>query len=831
MHQKNVMKTKKLNLCLSCQICEAVCPKNCISMEYGLGQFLPKIDINCIDCGLCLKICPGMDLDPLNMGYEKEITDTKLAGNVIKSYTAYSKNLKIRPISTSGGLITTLIAGLIENKKFDAAFVLPFDYFKNEPVQLKAVNQIDEILSSAKSKYIPASAYKIIEELKKGNDSKYIIVGTPCLIRGVKNYLKNNKINYDNLLFLGLFCDRTLNYNIIKYYENKYSNSEEKIIKFEFRTKENNGWPGNSKICFDSGRELIVDRDVRVQLKKYFQLNRCLFCYDKLNQMADISFGDCYLKEKEDFNGKSSVIIRTKKGEEIFNEYSYLFEFEDEKIEDICKSQNLIGKKENIDNMKIFYNKCIHNSEYLLDFDIHKAEKNLSKLQKYVHWGITYNVRKIKLHAIFSKIVNKLETVGKFVIIFAILGIAILKDIIPRNNKEKARAKRNVIIVGGGLFNKGAQAMTFTTVDQIKRRFPNKEIYLFSTDDFERRKSEKELYKFNILPWDLKIKFELLNYTGVKVIKNKYSNYMEDIKNIIKDADIMVDISGYTLSSQWGFMSSLRYLLNLMIAKKESVRYYILPQSIGPFNYHPIEKIFVYPLFKLYLKYPEKIFAREEEGLKCVQKFTKKNAQKGYDIVLVNRGYIADNIYNNVCLKSIQIKQNSVGIIPNKTAIGNSNPDQIYEVYKSIINKLNAVGKTVYILRHSYEDLQICKKIKAMFPNNGDVMLISEDLSAIELENIIKQFDFVIASRYHSIIHSYKNGVPVIAMGWATKYHELLNEFGQLDYFFDVRFSIPKKQIEDKLSDMISNYKNEKIKIIEKINKMDEKRIYDSYFY
>lgn len=327
------------------------------------------------------------------------------------------------------------------------------------------------------------------------------------------------------------------------------------------------------------------------------------------------------------------------------------------------------------------------------------------------------------------------------------------------------------------------------------------------------------------------MKFELLNCTGIKVLENGYFTHMSNIRSIIRNADVFIDISGYALSSQWGFMPSLIYLLNIMIAKKESARYYILPQSIGPFDYSYIEKLCIYPLFKLYLRYPEKIFAREEEGLKCIEKVSKENMQKGYDIVLINKGYNIENIFNDVCLKSIKIKENSVGIIPNKKAIENSNHDQIYEIYKNIIDKLIVAQKTVYVVRHSYEDLQLCKKIKSLFIDNENVIMISDDLNAIELENIIKQFDFVVASRYHSIIHSYKNGIPVISMGWATKYHELLSEFEQLDYFFDVRSEISKKQIEDKLSDMMSKYKIEKIKILEKIDKINEKEIYDNYYY
>ena len=40
-----------------------------------------------------------------------------------------------------------------------------------------------------------------------------------------------------------------------------------------------------------------------------------------------------------------------------------------------------------------------------------------------------------------------------------------------------------------------------------------------------------------------------------------------------------------------------------------------------------------------------------------------------------------------------------------------------------------------------------------------------------------------------------KNGTPCIAIGWATKYHELLKTFKQEDYIFDVRKNMDTNSI------------------------------------
>lgn len=51
--------------------------------------------------------------------------------------------------------------------------------------------------------------------------------------------------------------------------------------------------------------------------------------------------------------------------------------------------------------------------------------------------------------------------------------------------------KKNVVLFGGSLFNKGAQAMTFITVDEIAKRMPDHNVILLSSKDYERNELEK----------------------------------------------------------------------------------------------------------------------------------------------------------------------------------------------------------------------------------------------------------------------------------------------------------------------------------------------------
>ncbi len=813
--ENTVLKARNLNLCVSCEICVLICPKKAISMKNSLGQFLPVIDRNkCILCGKCLDLCPGLDIYPKKLRLSKSIKNT-LMGNYLGCYIAESKNPLIRKRSTSGGLITNLVVKLIEDKVYDATFILNFEKFEEKPVRLKPTNNVNEIINAAKSKYIPVSLYEIIKILRRKEQKRYIIIATPCLIYGIKKFVEEFNIPSDNLLFLGLFCSNTLNFNILKFYKEKYAKKNEKIEKFIFRTKERFGWPGHTKIIFDSGRSIILHRKIRMGLVKFFSLNRCLYCFDKLNFLSDISFGDCYIKNKTSIKGKSSIIVRTEKGKKIFDKYSYLFNWEKISIDDIFNSQKIERKFNNLAYAKIIIKKNTIYPEFEGETDFNsKLEKKLKKLEKYIRLGANYNNFKIQLKQWVERGIDKIKRISyKILIPFLLL----FEGYIHRTKRiisPKYKNLKNILIFDGKFFNEGAQAMSLIASDQLKKIFPKKDIYHFSNNitDIEKSQSEKNKYKIKILPWTFDLKFIVLRSLYKYIFKDsKYINLKNDLLSVIRNASFIIDLSGFALSSQRGTYVCRSYLMNLIIAKKFSIPIYLLPQSFGPFIFSLKDRLYLFPLFKWYLEYPNKIFTREKEGLKYLRMFTNENVQKAYDIVLQHEISDLTKIFHkNIKFKEIKVEPGSVGLIPNINVINLTDREEIYLKYTLIIKYLINLKKTVYLLWHSHSDLSIWVELKERLPNNMYVKLISEDLNSIELENIIRQFDFLITSRYHALIQAYKNGVPSIVISWASKYYDLLKNFDQLDYYFDIRKDIDINIFYSKINQMLANIEKEK---------------------
>lgn len=396
--------------------------------------------------------------------------------------------------------------------------------------------------------------------------------------------------------------------------------------------------------------------------------------------------------------------------------------------------------------------------------------------------------------------------------------------------------KRFIIISGGELFNKGAQAMTFITINELRKRFPEKEIVVLSGGDYDRIPYEKRKYNFLIRPNRIYTKrlydpFDI--WSQQYLIKQKST---DDMINILENADFMVDISGYALSSQRGIDVSLEFLHRIYVARYYKIKVFLLPQSFGPFDYKEPYKKIMYLLLKTLLKYPVLVCAREYNGYSLLKKYCNKNLIKCDDIVWNNHSKIdLLNLYKNeIPSHSIQIMtKNNVAIVPNVRLIeyGEEEFDYI-SFYSGIINYLLKQKFNIYIVSHSDEDIELCKAIKGAFYNTSEVINVNVEINFWEYENFIKNMQFVIASRFHSVVHAYKQCVPVLVIGWSEKYKELVEITHQKKYIIDVRNGIVCEDVIDLLKVLQKNitYEKEKIKQAVEISKQKES-IFEKIFY
>ena len=391
--------------------------------------------------------------------------------------------------------------------------------------------------------------------------------------------------------------------------------------------------------------------------------------------------------------------------------------------------------------------------------------------------------------------------------------------------------KKYILVTGGELRNKGAQAMSFITADEMAKRYPECEVILFSSGDYKRPDEEKNNYKFRILPFP-GFGESISLCTGLlrgKYLKRENGKAFAEYGDIFKNAVVFLDISGFALGSKWTYGRNISYMRRIRLAKHFNIPVYLMPQSFGPFEYEGKNAKKIHRTLRKYLPTAKLIMARENEGKKLLKDiYHLENVIKTPDLVLQNRAIDLNNVFHNPPpKKDIMISEHSVAIIPNSKNNVFGNVDKVIELYRKIADKLLAKDYSIYLIYHALEDLKICNRIKELFSDCEKVKVVVEELSCIDFDEIVGEFDFIIGSRYHSIVHAYRRAVPAVVLGWAVKYQELTDCLGQKQYCFSVTDENSYESILDKIEQMCDKRCEESQRIATGVSQIQKESVYD----
>ena len=320
MNEKNVNYVVKKQLCLGCGACGVVNSANCIEFNQSGAFNFPEAS-NCIKCGLCLKVCPGLGFNKQQRNFEYK-HESIYIGKYQSIFIAHSSDKKIRFSASSGGIVTQILLYLIGHHIVDKAiFVRRSD--KN-PIENDTVitDSREEIINGMGSRYYPVSpCLKIKDVLNDKTNKKYVFVGKGCDIEGMEK-LKEMYPNLTKKIFFstGIFCDHIPSRKALEEFLKIHGIEKKDIREISYRGR---GWPGFATIKFDKKESFKIPYEIMWQsLKGYnFSNFRCSLCPDGMAELADISVGDPWIKKKEiSGDGDSLVICRTTKAEKIFKE-------------------------------------------------------------------------------------------------------------------------------------------------------------------------------------------------------------------------------------------------------------------------------------------------------------------------------------------------------------------------------------------------------------------------------------------------------------------------------------------------------------------------------
>ena len=388
---------------------------------------------------------------------------------------------------------------------------------------------------------------------------------------------------------------------------------------------------------------------------------------------------------------------------------------------------------------------------------------------------------------------------------------------------------RNIIITGGGMLNKGAQAMTLIAVHELRKRFPDHCIYLYSPVDLANKNLDKNQFAFDFISW-YPLKFARCQHRLPLRLLCKLRNGKElaQCEEIYKNCDAMIDISGYALGSNWSEKVCCDFLDVLEFAQAFGIPVYLMPQSFGPFEFgagHPG----IDDRCRKLLPTCRAILAREQEGYDAlVNTYGLTNVQLAPDLVLNSKGIDLTRVFKTVPEMNLpRIAPGSIAVVPNGRNLSVGNAEQALALYAAAIRCGLDQGRYVYLLHHATSDAAICRQLKEQYAEDSRVIVLEQEFSCLEFNELVKQFDYLVASRFHSIVHAYKSGVPCVTLGWAKKYEDLLSQFGQSPYLFDIRNAPDAQALASAMNQMDRCSSEESKTILSRLAAVQQHNVFD----
>ncbi|MCD4796449.1 MAG: Coenzyme F420 hydrogenase/dehydrogenase, beta subunit C-terminal domain [Candidatus Cloacimonetes bacterium] len=309
------------DLCNRCGGCVSFCSANSIdALKIGKDGFPEyKYKDKCLECGICYLICPKTRT--LEEELKSHFDWRYPLGNFIDVFSARSTDEDVLKVATDGGVVTSILIYLLENKVIDGAIVSKrMGTHGRKPIIAKTRSDIIDAAGSsfAETQHLDelgniySTSFPIIKVIKESASEsmkKLAIVGTPCQIEAIRKMQLLNIVPSNLIIFtIGLFCMQ--------------------CFTIEDLSKKN--FAKTHKIDLDDIEKVNIKENLILKMKSNVSFHipldeieeiarpACLACNDFSNEFADISVGGVGSQD-----GYTTVMVRTSIGKQVYAEALY----------------------------------------------------------------------------------------------------------------------------------------------------------------------------------------------------------------------------------------------------------------------------------------------------------------------------------------------------------------------------------------------------------------------------------------------------------------------------------------------------------------------------
>lgn len=346
--------------------------------------------------------------------------------------------------------------------------------------------------------------------------------------------------------------------------------------------------------------------------------------------------------------------------------------------------------------------------------------------------------------------------------------------------------------------NKGDAALLSVLLGDMRKTFDNPEITILTIDEI------KAGQMFEGAPVESAFMYEALNRYQSKTLKLTYSffviastilwacayrlakkelwlpRHLRSIADLYKDADMVIMVGGGYLRGKAGLVSTIELILvlySIILTCIIGKQTFIYAQSIGPFGNGFQEFI-----AKRALKKVELIAVRENISLDLLKRMgitqnVVRSIDSGFlftsDIKKDLRGEF--NISKDKIMVGITVREwlkaDEQSFYENSIAMF---ADNIIEKYNATVVFIPQVTAT----HHGDDDREVGKRVYKLMKRKESAYVITEQYDHKTIKAIYSGLDYVVGTRFHSVIFSLTSYIPAIAIEYEHKTSGIMRDLG-----------------------------------------------------
>lgn len=363
--------------------------------------------------------------------------------------------------------------------------------------------------------------------------------------------------------------------------------------------------------------------------------------------------------------------------------------------------------------------------------------------------------------------------------------------------------KIRILLHISGFINKGDEAMTRTIQSELRQRIEHIDFFI---EPYSVRSGTEAL----IANAGLKIisRSRTRLSTGMEFARQTLRaplqietlwhqrRHMVGCAELVRKVDMIIDASGYAYAPLWGDSPALRAMPLVRAARRANIPYIFMPQAWGPFN----EDARLNGLYRAMLKQAALVIVRDGESRNQVAALLDKPAEQvalAPDMafrfqssgVEVGRRLLSDH--------GLDADRPLVAIAPNVRIYERTSGEGIDNLYVQIMadaaDYFLQRGISVLLVPHeiradndiTMDDRRLCDLIRQKLGSPPHLASANGSMPSEDMKAMIACCDLLFGSRFHTIIAALQSRVPVVVIGWAHKYSELLKDVGLEEYGFE----------------------------------------------